>query len=302
MKLTPLDIHHKEFRHSLRGYSEEEVDQFLDDVADEFERLFKENIDLSEKLEAAQTTLRQFQEQEQTIRNTMIAAQRSAEDIMAKARDEATSVLRDAEVKAKEIIHNALTQKQKVQNELVRIKQAEEEFRGKFRQLLEGHTRSLAEIALPEDVTVMMGETDEGVVGAVEVAAQEATAAVQQAADEAVFMQGAAAQAPAPGVPVAQTQSEPVAAGSEVAFQEGLEDQGETPAERPEAQEPSAEQPELSAEPPESGFVSGVILGESEAPDIEPDTELDVDAPEFDPSQLSSFGERDDDIEIEEID
>ena len=55
MKLTPLDIHHKEFRHSLRGYNEEEVDQFLDQVADEFERLFKENIDLSEKLEARRT-------------------------------------------------------------------------------------------------------------------------------------------------------------------------------------------------------------------------------------------------------
>ena len=44
MKLTALDIHHKEFRHSLRGYSEEEVDGFLDQVADEFDRLFKENI------------------------------------------------------------------------------------------------------------------------------------------------------------------------------------------------------------------------------------------------------------------
>ena len=43
MKLTPLDIHHKEFGHALRGYNEVEVDQFLDQVADELERLFKEN-------------------------------------------------------------------------------------------------------------------------------------------------------------------------------------------------------------------------------------------------------------------
>ena len=62
MKLTPLDIHHKEFRHSLRGYSEEEVDAFLDEVADEFERLFKENIDLSEKIEAAEQHVRQYQD------------------------------------------------------------------------------------------------------------------------------------------------------------------------------------------------------------------------------------------------
>ncbi|MCE5191758.1 MAG: DivIVA domain-containing protein, partial [Actinomycetia bacterium] len=42
MKLTPLDIHHKEFGRSLRGYNEAEVDEFLDQVADELERLFKE--------------------------------------------------------------------------------------------------------------------------------------------------------------------------------------------------------------------------------------------------------------------
>ncbi|MDO8987566.1 MAG: DivIVA domain-containing protein, partial [Coriobacteriia bacterium] len=86
MKLTPLDIHHKEFRHSLRGYSEEEVDGFLDEVADEFERLFKENIDLSEKLEIAREQVRTFDAQKETLHNTMVAAQRSAEDIVAKAR------------------------------------------------------------------------------------------------------------------------------------------------------------------------------------------------------------------------
>ena len=108
MKLTPLDIHHKEFRHSLRGYNEEEVDAFLDEVADEFERLFKENIDLSEKLESPTSSFARYQVIEQTLKNTMVAAQRSAEDIVNKANAEADQVLRDAELKAKEIIHNAL--------------------------------------------------------------------------------------------------------------------------------------------------------------------------------------------------
>ena len=62
MKLTALDIHHKEFRHALRGYNEEQVDAFLDQVADEFERLFKENIDLTERLEAADERVRSYQQ------------------------------------------------------------------------------------------------------------------------------------------------------------------------------------------------------------------------------------------------
>jgi len=73
MKLTPLDIHHKEFTHSLRGYNEAEVDEFLDQVADELERLFKENIDLNEKLEATEERVKSYQDMERTLHNTQLA-------------------------------------------------------------------------------------------------------------------------------------------------------------------------------------------------------------------------------------
>ena len=255
MKLTPLDIHHKEFRHSLRGYSEEEVDQFLDEVADEFERLFKENIDLSERLEAAIDKVRSYQDMEKTLHNTMLAAQRSAEDIIEKSKDESTALLRDAEVKAKEIIHNALQQKQKVSAELVRIKQAEEEFRARFRSMLESHVSSLTEIGLPDDITVLMGDTDDGVVGDVTVGA--------------------------PVVPAPAPTPAPVSAA-------------------PAAPEPAA-QPSPVEEPPASGFVESVSLGETANPDLGIDDE-----PVFiDPKEFPSFdqlGEREDDLDIEEID
>jgi cell division initiation protein len=258
MKLTPLDIHHKEFRHSLRGYDVDEVDKFLDDVADEFERLFKENIDLSERLEAANITVRQFQDQEQTIRNTMVAAQRSAEDIIAKSREESATVLRDAEVRAKEIIHNALTQKQKVAAELLRIKQAEEDFRGRFKAMLEGHMKGVAEIELPEDVTLLVGETDSGFVADVDVAA------------------------PVPAPATVQTPVEPEMTRQAPAVAETL--------------------PVTDVEPPASGFVQSVTLGEVDAPDLsEIDTVLD-DPREFDFSSFDDLGEPEDDIDIEEID
>jgi len=39
MKLTALEIRHKEFKRGVRGYVDHEVDEFLDDITDEFERL-----------------------------------------------------------------------------------------------------------------------------------------------------------------------------------------------------------------------------------------------------------------------
>lgn len=246
MKLTPMDIHQQEFRHSLRGYAEDEVDTFLDKVADEFERLFKENIDLAERLERAQQQLAAYDAQKDTLHNTMIAAQRATEEMALKARNEAEGIVRDADQKAKELIHNALQKKQVVANELVRIKTAEEEFRARYKGLLETHLKSVSEIALPSDVSVLLGETDEGVIGDVAVAPQ------------------VSAPTPEPMVP-------------------------------PVSQATVAMPP---VEPPASGFVSSVTLGENGAAGAAGDE----DGEGFDFGNFDVFGEREDDPDIEEID
>ncbi len=262
MKLTPLDIHHKEFRHSLRGYAEEEVDQFLDQVADELERLFKENIDLSEKLDAAHTKVNEFEMQRMTINNTLMAAQRSADDIVAKAGTDAEATLRDAEVKAKEIIHAALAKKQQVAAELARIKQAEEDFRARYRAMLEQNLRSVSEIGLPDDVNLLMDGTDDALVADVEVRPAPAPAP----------MPAPAVPAPAPA-PVVDADSTRVMSAVPA------------PMDTPQA----------------SGFVQGVTLGEVASPEIPADVEL-VEPSEFSLPRFDSFGEREDDVDIEEID
>lgn len=259
MKLTPLDIHHKEFRHSLRGYAEEEVDQFLDEVADEFERLFKENIDLDEKIVGLQVKVNEFELQRHTINNTLMAAQRSADEIVGRANEEGASIVRDAELKAKEVIHNALSQKQKIAAELVRIKAAEEEFRARYKSLLETNLRSVIEISLPDDVDVLLGDAEAGVMGDVRVEA---------------------ATAPAPAPTPAPQQPTIVLPVAELAI------------------EPPSEPP---SEPPAPGFVEAVSLGEIDAPDIPQDVELG-DPLEFSLPGLDALGEREDDVDIEEID
>lgn len=259
MKLTPLDIHHKEFTHALRGYNEAEVDEFLDQVADELERLFKENIDLSEKIEALENKVRDYQDMERTLHNTLLSAQRSADEMMHKAQREAEAVLKDAEVKAKEVIHNALTSKQKATADLGRIKQAEEEFRMTFKALLERHLRSLAEVPLPEDVKLMMG----------------------QAGDETVV--DAEVSEPAPTFPPIEPLEVPAAP---------LFDAAPGPS-------ASASSPTPQAEPPASaapGVVASLHLGDLGTPDLEPDATIEFDVAEF------GFGEREEDVDIEEID
>jgi len=265
MKLTPLDIHHKEFRHQLKGYNQLEVDEFLDEVADEFERLFKENIDQAEKLEAMQDKVRQYEQIEQSLQNTLVSAQKSAEDILTKARGEADFVLRDAEVKAKEIIHTALAEKQRIQAELMRMKKAEDDFRSTFRGQLEQQLNMMSEVRLPEDVTL---PTDEGAaVSDLHRKVDGLRAEIPQMATES--------PAPVPE-PVSAPAPEPAAF-----------DQEEPPA--PEAQAA-----------PQMISVQSLQLGEVGAPDLGPEEPSFEEPPEFAP--FGAVGEREDDVDIEEID
>ncbi|MCL6471632.1 MAG: DivIVA domain-containing protein [Firmicutes bacterium] len=152
MKLTPLDIHHKEFHRSIRGYNEEEVDKFLDEVAEEFERLFKENIELKEEIEKSKQDLENYVGMEKTLQNALLTAQKSAEDITAHAQKEAELIKRDAELKAKEILQEAYDLKRKYETTLNHLKQAEEEFRSKFKNMLESYMRIADSTAALADI------------------------------------------------------------------------------------------------------------------------------------------------------
>ncbi|MDI6716641.1 MAG: DivIVA domain-containing protein [Actinomycetota bacterium] len=161
MKLTPLDIHHKEFHRAIRGYNEEEVDKFLDEVAEEFERLFKENIELREQVEKVKQELQSYASMEKTLQNTLLTAQKSAEDITVHAQKEAELIIRDAEMKAKEILQETYELKRKYESTLTHLKQAEEEFRTKFKSMLESYMRIADSTAVLADIGNSIAEMSE---------------------------------------------------------------------------------------------------------------------------------------------
>lgn len=155
MKLTPLDIRHREFKRGMRGYVDAEVDEFLDQVADEFERLFKENIDLNDRVEALQEQINHYRTLEDTLQKTLITAQQSAEEVKSSAQKEAGLILRDADLRARDMVGDAerksrdmlndsYASKQEVEKQIVLLRNTESDFRFKFRQMLEGFLKQIS--------------------------------------------------------------------------------------------------------------------------------------------------------------
>jgi cell division initiation protein len=72
--ITPLEIQNKEFRRGIRGYKEDEVDEFLDKIILDYEKLYKENLELKDNLEGMHHQLEQYREIEETLKKTLIMA------------------------------------------------------------------------------------------------------------------------------------------------------------------------------------------------------------------------------------
>jgi len=197
MIITPLDIHHKEFKRAIRGYNEEDVDVFLDEVAENFELLYKENTDLKEQLENIDAKIKQYENIEETLKNTLFTAQKSAEEVQSNAKKEAELIIRDAELKSKEIIQGALNEKTKIQATINALRQAEEEFRMRFKSLLDSYLSVLNETGGIEEIEAkvekLIGAKEEGPVEesselATEEFIEEGEETAGQLSDEAIVI------------------------------------------------------------------------------------------------------------------
>lgn len=101
--LTPLDIENKKFsKQMMNGYSVEEVDDFLDELTVDYEKIYKQSTESNTKIESLMQELEKYKNIESTLQNTLIMAQSTADEIKKVAKQEADQLIREAQGKAKE--------------------------------------------------------------------------------------------------------------------------------------------------------------------------------------------------------
>lgn len=136
MKLTPMDINNKEFKRGLRGYLQDEVDEFLDDVVDNYEELYKENAKLKEKIEVLNEQVEHYAKIESTIQNTLVLAQNAADQAKDSSQKEAELIVKNANETAQRIVDKAHNDVIQINDEFDRVKQEFIKFRAKFRNFI----------------------------------------------------------------------------------------------------------------------------------------------------------------------
>ncbi|PXW92598.1 cell division initiation protein [Streptohalobacillus salinus] len=137
MALTPLDIHNKEFSRGMRGYDQDEVNEFLDQIIKDFELVIREKKELKRDVETLDEKLKHFNNIEETLNKSILIAQQTAEEVKGNANKESKLIVREAEKNADRIINEALEKARKIEIEVEELKKQGKVFRTRLKMLIE---------------------------------------------------------------------------------------------------------------------------------------------------------------------
>lgn len=118
MKITPLDIQQMVFRVKFRGFDREEVNRFLEEVAQTVELLNRDNAALRERVAFLEQQVGELKRTESTLSNTLVSAQSLADDVKRSAQRDAELIVKEAELKAAELFRQARVELADTQRDL----------------------------------------------------------------------------------------------------------------------------------------------------------------------------------------
>src|SRR5215208_1158942 len=256
MPIRPIDIRRKEFKSTFRGYDPNQVDDFLDAVADDFERDYTENQRMREEVSSLRDRLRQFEELEGSIQAALVHAEQASKDLRKAAIQEAEGIkqsaqreadftIREAQSRSHQMLADSSARIERVQDSYDALQEAKRSFANDFRHLLKTYTDMMEnmEVASAREIEASLRERLD----------TESIAVVREAAQgevrSAAEAMAAAGMVPEPGSEDAQD----TLSGLEVVDPADQElgsavDEQPTAVIRPEGSEPKTEDPEV-AEP-----------------------------------------------------
>lgn len=149
--MKPVDVRRKEFKSKwFGGYNANQVDDFLDTVADNYEDVYTENLRMSEELSSLRERLEQFDKLEGSIQSALVNAERAAEDLRKSvgrdtenarmnANREAELTIREAKARAHQLLADSSERAERVRESYEALTEAKKYFASDFRKLLKSY-------------------------------------------------------------------------------------------------------------------------------------------------------------------
>lgn len=134
--LTPLELQEIQFKKSAFGYDVKEVDRFLSKLSVSYEGLYRENIELQDKLTVLNEGIQYYKTLEKTLQDTLISAEKAASEVRNSAHKKSEVIESEAELRAKKIINNAKDQVHVLNQQIGDLHRTYENTKGEMIRLL----------------------------------------------------------------------------------------------------------------------------------------------------------------------
>ena len=161
MRISSLDIRRQKFGRAMRGYDPQEVDAFIELIADSFEQTGSENLELRERLASLRGQLERYQSQEERTRDVLMLAKQAREDIEAKAEGRAELIIQNAQLKGRRILEDARKGMHQLEAEMVDMENRKEMAIAQFRALVQTQVEFLSRISPEESDRTPAGSSPE---------------------------------------------------------------------------------------------------------------------------------------------
>jgi cell division initiation protein len=144
MRISALDIRQQQFSKRMRGFDRQEVEAFLEDVAEDYESVVKENALLKEQLAALEERSRNITEHERTLQDTLVTTHRLTEEMKQAAKREAEIIVRDAEMRGEKVAEEMRAEAARLRQDVGALKRLRHQFVEELRGTLARYERLLA--------------------------------------------------------------------------------------------------------------------------------------------------------------
>lgn len=141
--IMPIDIDKKEFSRDKKGYNSREVDEFLDIIVADYEKILNDNRSMAHKIKALEKQLEEAQKDDNAMLETLETAKKLMADISASAERRAELMMRDAELEAENMLLDAKVSVRKLNDEHAVLSSKVARLRKNFRKMLQAELASL---------------------------------------------------------------------------------------------------------------------------------------------------------------
>ena len=145
--LTPLDIENKTFnKQIMSGYNVDEVQNFMNELLRDYEKLYKENIEYKDKIDMLNQGIQHYKSIEDTLQNALVVAQGTAESVKQNAKAEADNIIKEAELNALKSLDDINKQVVEKRLQLDETKKQFDVYKAKMEALLISQLEILKEV------------------------------------------------------------------------------------------------------------------------------------------------------------